>query len=85
MSECEGGGNGESLFWDHKLTNGTKDTFLVSNSFSDFIQSLFVEEDSDEEDDGILNIELDDDLPKQLNKSIAKLSSQEESFFISGS
>ncbi|MDJ1631468.1 hypothetical protein QNN00_18185 [Bacillus velezensis] len=46
------------------MTNGVKDTFLVANSFSDFIQSLFIEEvsDEDDEDDGILSIELDDDL-----------------------
>ncbi|KOS49082.1 hypothetical protein AN272_20350 [Bacillus amyloliquefaciens] len=55
---------GKVYFWDHELTNGVKDTFLVANSFSDFIQSLFIEEatDGDDEDDGILSIELDDDL-----------------------
>ncbi|WP_342496891.1 SMI1/KNR4 family protein [Bacillus sp. FSL R5-0593] len=55
---------GKVYFWDHELTNGVKDTFLVANSFSDFIQSLFIEEatDVDDEDDGILSIELDDDL-----------------------
>ncbi|PSA93501.1 SMI1/KNR4 family protein [Bacillus atrophaeus] len=53
---------GKIYFWDHELTNGVKDTFLVANSFSDFIQSLFIEEVSDDEDDGILSIELDDDL-----------------------
>ncbi|MFA1794448.1 MULTISPECIES: SMI1/KNR4 family protein [Bacillus] len=55
---------GKVYFWDHELTNGVKDTFLVANSFSDFIQSLFIEEvsDEDDEDDGILSIELDDDL-----------------------
>ncbi|MEC2307584.1 hypothetical protein [Bacillus atrophaeus] len=45
------------------MTNGVKDTFLIADSFEDFIQSLsIIEEDSDEEDDGILFIELDDDL-----------------------
>ncbi|MHA7768536.1 hypothetical protein [Bacillus atrophaeus] len=44
------------------MTNGVKDTFLIADSFEDFIQSLSIEEDSDEEDDGILFIELDDDL-----------------------
>ncbi|QYJ67066.1 SMI1/KNR4 family protein [Bacillus velezensis] len=58
----KGEATGKVYFWDHELTNGVKDTFLVSNSFSGFIQSLFVQEDSDEEDDGILYIELDDDL-----------------------
>ncbi|WP_237730431.1 hypothetical protein [Bacillus halotolerans] len=53
---------GKVYFWDHELINGVKDTFLVANSFSDFIQSLFIEEASDKEDDGILYIELDDDL-----------------------
>ncbi|MED0776612.1 SMI1/KNR4 family protein [Bacillus velezensis] len=54
---------GKVYFWDHELTNGVKDTFLVAKSFSDFIQSLFIEEASDDdEDDGILSIELDDDL-----------------------
>ncbi|KYD05255.1 hypothetical protein QFZ25_001895 [Bacillus atrophaeus] len=35
---------------------------MIADSFEDFIQSLSIEEDSDEEDDGILFIELDDDL-----------------------
>ncbi|MCY8228717.1 SMI1/KNR4 family protein [Bacillus spizizenii] len=60
----KGGSTGNIYLWDHGLTNGVKDTFLIANSFSDFIQSLFVEESSDEEDDGILYIELDDDLLK---------------------
>ncbi|MGX4294633.1 SMI1/KNR4 family protein [Bacillus sp. JK62] len=60
----KGEATGKVYFWDHELTNGIKDTFLVANSFSDFIQSLFIEEttDEDDEDDGILSIELDDDL-----------------------
>ncbi|MFB8091748.1 SMI1/KNR4 family protein [Bacillus velezensis] len=57
----KGEATGKVYFWDHELTNGVKDTFLVANSFSDFIQSLFTEEAADE-DDGILSIELDDDL-----------------------
>ncbi|MEG7378046.1 SMI1/KNR4 family protein [Bacillus subtilis] len=58
----KGEATGKVYFWDHELTNGVKDTFLVANSFSDFIQSLFIEEASDDEDDGILSIELEDDL-----------------------
>ncbi|MGO0713184.1 SMI1/KNR4 family protein [Bacillus subtilis] len=53
---------GKVNFLDHELINGVKDTFLVANSFSDFIQSLFIEEASDDGDDGILSIELEDDL-----------------------
>lgn len=55
-------GTGKVYFWDHELTNGVKDTFLIADTFEDFIQSLSVEEYSDEEDDGILFMELDDDL-----------------------
>ncbi|WP_144624861.1 SMI1/KNR4 family protein [Bacillus velezensis] len=55
---------GRVYLWDHELTDGVKDTFLISNSFSDFIQSLFAGEIVDDEDDGILYIELDDDLLK---------------------
>nr|WP_187441488.1 SMI1/KNR4 family protein [Bacillus subtilis] len=58
----KGEATGKVYFWDHELTNGVKDTFLVANSFSDFIQSLFIEETSDDEDDDILFMELDDDL-----------------------
>ncbi|PRS09664.1 SMI1/KNR4 family protein [Bacillus atrophaeus] len=58
----KGKGSGKVYFWDHELTNGIKDTFLIADSFEDFIQILSVEEDSDEEDDGILFMELDDDL-----------------------
>ncbi|MED4816395.1 hypothetical protein [Bacillus atrophaeus] len=58
----KGEGSGNLYFWDHELTNRVKDNLLIADSFEDFIQSLFVEEDSDEEDVGILFIELDDDL-----------------------
>ncbi|WP_406590376.1 SMI1/KNR4 family protein [Bacillus atrophaeus] len=58
----KGEGSGKVYFWDHELTNGVKDTFLIADSFEDFIQSLSIEEDSDEEDDGILFIELNADL-----------------------
>ncbi|WP_216664787.1 hypothetical protein [Bacillus sp. WMMC1349] len=45
-----------------KLTNGIKDTFLIANTFNDFIQSLFIKEDSEtDEDDGIVSVWLDDD------------------------
>ncbi|RAP14940.1 hypothetical protein [Bacillus velezensis] len=29
----KGEATGKVYFWDHELTNGVKDTFLVSNSF----------------------------------------------------
>ncbi|PLS07549.1 SMI1/KNR4 family protein [Bacillus halotolerans] len=55
--------NEKILFWDHELSHPDKDFFLIANSFEEFILSLVDEPiEADEEDDGILYIELDDDL-----------------------
>ncbi|MCO4850697.1 SMI1/KNR4 family protein [Bacillus vallismortis] len=55
--------NEKILFWDHELSHPNKDFFLIANSFEEFILSLVDEPiEVDEEDDGILYIELDDDL-----------------------
>lgn len=55
--------NEKILFWDHELSHPNKDFFLIANSFEEFILSLVDEPiETDEEDDGILYIELDDDL-----------------------
>lgn len=49
-------------FWDHELSHPDKDFFLIANTFEVFILSLVDEPvEADEEDDGILYIELDDD------------------------
>ncbi|MCC8351695.1 SMI1/KNR4 family protein [Bacillus sp. AF23] len=57
--------NEKILFWDHELSHPDKDFFLIANSFEEFILSLVDEPiEADEEDDGILYIELDDDLLK---------------------
>lgn len=54
---------GKIYFWDHELRNGQQDLFLIANSFNDFIQSLFVQETSEDgKDDGIVSFELDEDL-----------------------
>ncbi|CAF1865678.1 SMI1/KNR4 family protein [Bacillus subtilis] len=55
--------NGKILFWDHELSHPDKDFFLIANSFEEFVFSLVDEPiEADKEDDGILYIELDDDL-----------------------
>lgn len=54
--------NEKILFWDHELSHPDKDFFLIANSFEEFILSLVDEPIEAEEDDGILYIELDDDL-----------------------
>ncbi|MEC3755978.1 SMI1/KNR4 family protein [Bacillus halotolerans] len=55
--------NEKILFWDHELSHPDKDFFLIANSFEEFVLSLVDEPiEADEEDDGILYIELDDDL-----------------------
>ncbi|UXM89201.1 SMI1/KNR4 family protein [Bacillus subtilis] len=56
--------NEKILFWDHELSHPDKDFFLIANSFEEFILSLVDEpiEADEEDDDGILYIELDDDL-----------------------
>lgn len=55
--------NEKILFWDHELSHPNKDFFLIANSFEEFILSLVDEPiETDEEHDGILYIELDDDL-----------------------
>lgn len=55
--------NGKILFWDHELSHPDKDFFLIANSFKEFVFSLVDEPiEADKEDDGILYIELDDDL-----------------------
>lgn len=49
-------------FWDHELSHPNKDFFLIAITFEVFILSLVDESvEADEEDDGILYIELDDD------------------------
>lgn len=51
------------MFWDHELSHPDKDFFLIANSFDEFVFSLVDEPiEADKEDDGILYIELDDDL-----------------------
>ncbi|MDG0767196.1 SMI1/KNR4 family protein [Bacillus halotolerans] len=55
--------NGKVLFWDHELSHPDKDFFLIANSFQEFVFSLVDESiEADKEGDGILYIELDDDL-----------------------
>lgn len=55
--------NEKILFWDHELSHPDKDFFLIANSFEEFVFSLVDEPiEADKEDDGILCIELDDDL-----------------------
>ncbi|CAF1811047.1 SMI1/KNR4 family protein [Bacillus subtilis] len=55
--------NEKILFWDHELSHPNKDFFLIANSFEEFIFSLVDKPiETDEKDDGILYIELDDDL-----------------------
>lgn len=55
--------NGKIFFWDHELSHPDKDFFLIANSFEEFVFSLVDEPiEADKEDDGILYIELDDDL-----------------------
>lgn len=54
--------NEKILFWDHEFSHPDKDFFLIANSFEEFILSLVDEPIEAEEDDGILYIELDDDL-----------------------
>ncbi|MGQ5176208.1 SMI1/KNR4 family protein [Bacillus halotolerans] len=55
--------NEKILFWNHELSHPNKDFFLIANSFEEFIFSLVDKPiETDEEDDGILYIELDDDL-----------------------
>ncbi|MGJ3548603.1 SMI1/KNR4 family protein [Bacillus subtilis] len=55
--------NGKILFWDHEFSHPDKDFFLIANSFEEFIFSLVDKPiETDEKDDGILYIELDDDL-----------------------
>ncbi|WEZ03244.1 SMI1/KNR4 family protein [Bacillus subtilis] len=55
--------NGKILFWDHELSHPDKDFFLIANSFEEFVFSLVDEPiEADKVDDGILYIELDDDL-----------------------
>lgn len=55
--------NESILFWDHEFSHPDKDFSLIANSFEEFILSL-VDEPIEivEEDDGILYIELDNDL-----------------------
>lgn len=55
--------NEKILFWDHELSHPDKGFFLIANSFEEFILSLVDDPiGTDEVDDGILYIELDDDL-----------------------
>ncbi len=54
--------NEKKLFWDHELSHPHKDFFPIAK-FEEFVFSLVDEPiESDKEDDGILFIELDDDL-----------------------
>ncbi|MFN2747229.1 SMI1/KNR4 family protein [Bacillus sp. z60-18] len=54
---------GKIYFWDHELRDRQQDLFLVANTFSDFIQSLFVKDTPKKnKNDGVISIELDEDL-----------------------
>ncbi|MED1741083.1 SMI1/KNR4 family protein [Bacillus swezeyi] len=54
---------GKIYFWDHELRDRQQDLFLIAGSFNDFIQSLFVKETpKKDKNNGIISIELDEDL-----------------------
>ncbi|MCY7434619.1 hypothetical protein MCY90_04555 [Bacillus pumilus] len=59
---------GKIYFWDHELRDGEQDLFLIADTFTKFIESLFVVEEDDESDTGALGIQLSDDLLKMLKE-----------------
>ncbi|WP_318010246.1 SMI1/KNR4 family protein [Bacillus sp. 28A-2] len=40
---------GKIYFWDHELGDGEQDLFLIANTFTEFIEGLFIVEDDDDD------------------------------------
>ncbi|MFS0654928.1 SMI1/KNR4 family protein [Bacillus sp. 179-C3.3 HS] len=63
---------GKVYFWDHELRDGEQDLFLIADTFTEFIEGLFVvEEDEEDSETGAIDIQLSDDLLamlKDINK-----------------
>lgn len=60
---------GKIYFWDHELRDREQDLFLIADTFTEFIEGLFVVEDDDEDSDiEDINIQLSDDLLKMLKE-----------------
>lgn len=59
---------GKIFFWDHELRDGVQDLFLIADTFTEFIEGLFIVEEDDDGDTGALGIQLSDDLLKMLKE-----------------
>ncbi|MBU8573803.1 SMI1/KNR4 family protein [Bacillus pumilus] len=58
---------GKIYFWDHELRDREQDLFLIADTFTEFIDGLFVVEDEDSDIEDI-DIQLSDDLLKMLKE-----------------
>ncbi|MFP3812687.1 SMI1/KNR4 family protein [Bacillus pumilus] len=60
---------GKIYFWDHELRDRDQDLFLIADTFTEFIEGLFVVEDDHEDSDTEdIAIQLSDDLIKMLKE-----------------
>ncbi|KIL11061.1 SMI1/KNR4 family protein [Bacillus sp. Je.9.29.b] len=59
---------GKIYFWDHELRDREQDLFLIADTFTEFIEGLFVVEDDEDSDTEDIDIQLSDDLIKMLKE-----------------